>query len=79
VQSVKSYLPVDLSLGWQIGESFDFGKLQALTLGLELKNMFDKDPPYVNSRPGANGGGGFDATVTNPVGRAVAVSLRAKF
>jgi len=79
VQKVKSYTPVDLSLGWQIGESFGFDTLQALTLGFEVKNLFDKDPPYVNSRPGANGGGGFDATVTNPVGREVALSLRVKF
>jgi iron complex outermembrane receptor protein len=79
VQKVKSYTPMDLSLGWQIGESFGFDTLQALTLGFEVKNLFDTDPPYVNSRPGANGGGGFDATVTNPVGREVALSLRVKF
>ncbi len=37
VQSVKSYTPLDLSLGWQIGESFGFEKLRALTLGLEAQ------------------------------------------
>ncbi len=79
VERVKSYSPVDLSFGWQIGESFDMNHVQALTLGLEVRNAFDTHPPYVNSRPGTNGGGGFDATVTNPVGREFALSLRAKF
>jgi iron complex outermembrane receptor protein len=79
VQRVDSYTPVDLSFGWQLGESFDFAKVDALTLGVEMRNVLDTDPPFVDSRPGANGGGGFDATVTNPIGRAVAVSLRAKF
>jgi iron complex outermembrane receptor protein len=79
VQSVKSYTPVDLSFRWQMGESFNVGKVDALTLGVELLNVFDTDPPFVDSRPGANGGGGYDATVTNPVGRAIAVSLRSKF
>jgi iron complex outermembrane receptor protein len=79
VQKVKSYTPVDLSLGWQIGQTFGFEKLQALTMGFEVRNLFDTDPPFVNSRPTANGGGGFDATVTNPVGRELALSLRVKF
>ncbi len=79
VQRVKSYMPVDVSFGWQLKDSFNVGKVDALTLGVELRNLFNTDPPYVNSRPGANGGGGYDATVTNPVGLELAVSLRAKF
>jgi iron complex outermembrane receptor protein len=79
VQRVKSYTPVDLSFGWQLAESFSMNHVNALTLGVEVRNLFDKDPPYVNSSPGANGGGGYDATVTNPVGLELAVSLRAKF
>jgi iron complex outermembrane receptor protein len=79
VQHVKSYTPVDLTFGWQLQDSFNVGKVDALTLGVELRNLFDTNPPYVNSRPGANGGGGYDATVTNPVGFERAVSLRAKF
>ena len=70
---------VDLSFRWQMGESFNMGKVDALTLGVELLNVLDTDPPFVASRPAANGGGGYDATVTNPVGRAIAVSLRSKF
>jgi iron complex outermembrane receptor protein len=79
VQHVASYTPVDLSFGWRLSDSFNAGKVDALTLGVELRNMFDTDPPFVNSRPGPNAGGGYDATVANPVGRELAVSLRAKF
>jgi len=50
-----------------------------LTLGLEARNLFDTDPPYVNSRQGQNSGGGYDPTVTNPIGRQFALSLRARF
>jgi iron complex outermembrane receptor protein len=79
VQRVRPYMPVDLSFSWQAAESFDLAHVESLTVGFELRNLFDENPPYVNSRPGANGGGGYDATVTNPVGRELAVSLRAKF
>jgi len=78
-QRVKAYMPADLSLGWQVAESMTLSHLDSLTLGFELRNMFDEDPPFVNSRPGPNAGGGYDATVANPIGRQVAVSVRAKF
>ena len=78
-QDVASYSPVDLTLGWRLDEAFKFGFTKSMTLGLEVRNLFDRDPPYVNSRPGANGGGGYDASVTNPIGREMAVSLRARF
>jgi iron complex outermembrane receptor protein len=79
VQGVGSYTPVDLSLAWRLNESFELGYARSLTLGVEVRNAFDTDPPYVNSRPGANGGGGYDASVASPIGRALAVSLRARF
>jgi len=79
VQQVGSYSPVDLTFGWRLDETFGLGFTKSMTLGVEVRNLFDSDPPYVNSRPGANGGGGYDATVTNPIGREFAVSLRARF
>jgi iron complex outermembrane receptor protein len=79
VQRVRPYMPVDLSFGWQLDESFNVGHVNALTLGVELRNLFDTDPPFVNSRPGPNAGGGYDATIANPVGLELAVSLRARF
>jgi iron complex outermembrane receptor protein len=78
-ESVKSYTPIDLNLTWRIDESFDVGGIDGLTLGLEVRNLLNVDPPYVNSIPSANGGGGYDATVTDPIGRLFAVSLRSSF
>lgn len=78
VESVSSYTLVDLALNWRITESFDMGTFKGLTLGLEVRNLFNTDPPYVNSRQGQNSGGGYDPTVTNPIGREFAVSLRSK-
>jgi len=74
---VKSYTPIDLLLSWDIGERqperfFDGG----LTIGLEVRNLFDVKPPYVNIAPSGNGSGGYDATVANPVGRFFGISAR---
>lgn len=79
-QNVKSYTPVDLSVGVQLGSpgSRNFFKGDTL-LGLEVRNLFDIKPPYVNLAPGANGNGGYDATASNPIGRQIAVSLRKSF
>ena len=77
-ESVDSYTPIDLSVTWQVGESFDAG-LDRLALTAEIRNLLDTDPPYVNAAPGPNGGGGYDPSVTNPIGRLFALSLRAGF
>ena len=77
-ESVSSYTPVDLSVAWNIGGDgggtgfFDNG----LILGLEVRNLFDEEPPYVNLAPGGNGSGGYDATTTNPIGRMYSFQLR---
>ena len=79
-QSVKSYTPIDLSLTWRVGDSINAGRLTSdLTLGLEVRNLFDADPPYVNLAPSGNGSGGYDATASDPIGRLFAFSLRKAF
>ncbi len=78
-QQVKSYTPVDLSVAWDLGGSDKRGILGGLTLGAEVRNVFDLQPPFVNLAPSGNGSGGYDATAANPIGRQFAVSLRAKF
>ncbi|MEL1251330.1 TonB-dependent receptor domain-containing protein [Aurantiacibacter gilvus] len=79
VQDVDSYTPIDLSVTWDLVESLSLGMVDRAALTLEVRNLFDVDPPYVNVAPSANGGGGYDATVANPVGRQFAVSLRTSF
>jgi iron complex outermembrane recepter protein len=74
VQKVASYTPIDLNLSFRVGD-----KAKPFTLGLEVRNLFDVNPPYVNIAPSSNGGGGYDPTTTDPVGRLIAVSARKTF
>lgn len=79
-EKVSAYTPIDLSLTWSPAESgaggfFDGG----FTFGIEVRNMFDIDPPYVNLAPSGNGSGGYDASASNPIGRLFAASIRKKF
>jgi iron complex outermembrane receptor protein len=50
-----------------------------MSLSFEVRNVFDKAPPYVNIAPNGNGSGGYDATTSDPTGRLFAVSLRKSF
>lgn len=79
VQGVGPYTPVDLTLSVDLGALNDSALFKDLDLGLEVRNAFDEDPPYVNLAPSANGSGGYDATASNPVGRLFALSLRKKW
>lgn len=72
VEDVSSYSPVDLRLTYTLPES---GMLSGLGIGAEVRNVFDRDPPFVNLAPSLNGSGGYDATVTNPIGRLFALTL----
>jgi len=79
-QQVGSYTPVDLNLTFRIGDQRASGFFErGMTLGLEVRNVFDTDPPYVNLAPSGNGSGGYDATASDPIGRLFAVSLRKSF
>lgn len=79
-QKVSSFNPVDLTFTWKIGDPqaegfFDKG----MTFGVEVRNLFDQKPPFVNIVPTGNGSGGYDATAADPIGRLFAVSLRKSF
>lgn len=78
-ESVGSFTPVDLSVSYTFGRDgawSPFGR--EITIGAEVRNLFDQDPPYVNIAPSGNGSGGYDATAASPVGRMFAASLRFK-
>jgi len=75
-QSVPDYNPLDLRVAYTLGKNGTATLLKDLTLGFEIRNLFDEQPPYVNLAPSGNGSGGYDATTTNPVGRLYAISLR---
>ena len=78
-QKVASYTPVDLSLAWTVGGPGQGPFGGKLTVGFEVRNLFDADPPYVNLTPSGNGSGGYDASASNPIGRMFAASARVKF
>lgn len=73
VQKVSSYTPVDLNLMMKVGDDNPFH------IGLEIRNVFNTDPPYVNIAPTGNGSGGYDATAADPIGRFFAVSVRKSY
>jgi iron complex outermembrane receptor protein len=80
VQTIDSWTTVDLGISITPGgdemKPFLAG---GFTVGLDVRNIFDELPPYVNIAPNANGSGGFDATAANPVGRVIGLSLRKKW
>jgi iron complex outermembrane receptor protein len=79
-QSVGSYTPIELNLTYRIGDSQGSGFFdKGMTLSLEVRNLFDIDPPYVNLAPSGNGSGGYDASASDPIGRLFAVSVRKSF
>jgi iron complex outermembrane recepter protein len=71
-QSVKDYSTFDL----HVAHRFDGGLTDKsrLTLALDVSNLFDVDPPFVDIPESPNGGGGFDPTVSNPIGRVISIS-----
>ena len=79
VQQVSSFNPVDLGLTWKVGDLDSSGAIErGLTFGIEVRNLFDQKPPYVNIAPNGNGSGGYDATAADPIGRVIAASVRVK-
>lgn len=76
VQRVDDYKPVDLSVTLH-GDNMEwlgsFGS--KFSVSLEARNVFDEEPPFVNIAQSGNGGGGFDPTTTNPVGRLIGIRL----
>ncbi|HET7811776.1 MAG TPA: TonB-dependent receptor [Steroidobacteraceae bacterium] len=75
VETVDSKTTIDLNLAY----TFSGGWAEGLTVGIDALNLLDEDPPFVNIAQSPNGGGGFDPTLNNPVGRIVGLSLRKKW
>ena len=78
VQHVGGYATVDLHLQYAL-DGIGWSLARGVQIGLDVTNLFDTDPPFVNIIPNGNGGGGFDPSVANPIGRIVAVTLRKRF
>lgn len=77
-QSVSAYATVDVNLVYDFGVAFPGRWTKDLQLSVNVLNLFDTDPPYVNIPISPNGGGGFDPNVANPIGRLISVQLQKK-
>lgn len=78
-ETVSAYNTFDLSVNYNLGEEGSSGFLDNFLVGVDIINLLDEEPPYVNIAPNGNGGGGYDPTTANPVGRVLSVSLRKSF
>lgn len=76
-ESVSSLTTIDLHFDYTL--SSPSGLLNGWTVGLDVTNLFDRDPPFVNIAPSQNGGGGFDPTNASPLGRLVSFTLGKRF
>ena len=72
VQDVPSQTEFDLSLRYKLNQPFSFAK--DVTFTLDVQDIFDNDPPYV-----PNGNLAFDPNAHNPIGRTIAIGVRAGF
>ena len=78
VQRVGALTTVDLHLAYTF-TNFPARWLNNVTMGVDVTNLFYAKPPFVNIAESPNGGGGFDPTLYNPIGRLVSFSLDKKF
>jgi hypothetical protein len=77
---VGSWTTLDLNMSY----SFADGWLGGDQVYVHVNNVFDQDPPFINTT--ANGAGassgaafGFNAFNSSPIGRTVSIGMRAKF
>jgi iron complex outermembrane receptor protein len=76
IQRVSTYDTFDGRVSYTFDELYG---ARDVSVSVDVRNIFDKDPPFVNIAQSANGGGGFDPTLVNPAGRVISVVLGAKF
>jgi iron complex outermembrane receptor protein len=69
-QDVSSFFTVDANASWDLPFS---GWLAESTIGLNIQNVLDEEPPVYLASPG------FDSARSNPLGRTVSVSLGKRF
>ena len=69
-RKVESWTTFDLSLAYDFASRDDL--LKNLSVRLNVQNVFDQDPPFVNNSAGV----AFDPNNSNPLGRFISVQLR---
>lgn len=76
-ESIDSLTTVDMNLAYQFPNTE--GPFSGLSLALSATNLFDEDPPYVESTSVFLPGIHFDSVNASAVGRFVAVTVRKRF
>ncbi|HEX8301425.1 TonB-dependent receptor domain-containing protein [Sphingomonas sp.] len=66
---VKSNFVFDLNMRYEFKSGFMADK----EITLNIRNLFDKEPPFYNNASG------YDGYVANPLGRVISIGLQAKF
>ncbi len=79
MQRVRSNTTVDARVALALEDLGSAGILKDATLAIGAQNLFDKKPPFVNLAHSNNGGGAYDPTLTNPIGRVFSLSLDKRF
>ena len=79
VEQVAAWTTLDLHAAYSLDSLNLSPWLKDSHIRLDVTNLFDTDPPFVAIIPNANGGGGFDPNVANPIGRIVALTVDKKF
>jgi iron complex outermembrane receptor protein len=70
VRQIDAWTTVDLHFGYELE---NFASIKGVSLGLDVTNVADEDPPFVNLS------GGYDPQSANPLGRVIALSVRTKW
>ncbi len=78
-QVVSSYVTVDTRLAYDLGFDSNSSILKNFVVALSVQNLLNTNPPFVNIPESPNGGGGFDPTLANPIGRLVTISASKKW
>lgn len=69
-RKIGSYATVDLHVAYNFDEAQSLSLLRGVSLAIDVANLFDQDPPFVNLA------GGHDPQTANPIGRRIAFSVR---
>ncbi|MDB5579683.1 MAG: TonB-dependent receptor-like protein [Bradyrhizobium sp.] len=77
-RAVSGYATLDLHLDYDLSRVLPLS-LKNLRLGVDVTNAFNAEPPFISVGPSIITEGGFDASLVNPVGRIIAISLTAKY
>lgn len=74
--TIPAYNVVDLHVGYDLPKVVPLSRLHA---SVDVTNLLDRNPPFVNISPTGQTEAGFDATQASPIGRTISFSLTADF